>query len=212
MKPHRLPLLIALPALALVGLLYCLPASTQQQPGYPTQPGVQPQPQPGYPTQPQPGYPTQPQPGYPAQPQPGYPAQPQPGYQPQPVFPVQPMPTFEPGLPIGMILTIGMSVLIPVAVMVIIFVVIAKKRKARNRLMQSGVSAQAKILQIWQTGMMVNNNPQVGMLLEVHREGQEPYQAQMTQVVSMIRLPSIQPGNVLEVRIDPEDPAKMILV
>jgi len=185
---HRLPPLIALPILALVGLLWSLPANTQQQ-GYPTQPGVQPQPQPVYP------------------------AQPQPGYQPQPVFPVQPgLPGYQPGLPMGMILTIAMSVLIPITITVIIIVVIMKKRKARNRLMQAGVPAQAKILQIWQTGMMINNNPQVGMLLEVHREGQEPYQAQMTQVVPMIRLASIQPGNVLEVRVDPEDPAKMILV
>jgi hypothetical protein len=60
--------------------------------------------------------------------------------------------------------------------------------------------------------MMINNNPQVGMLLEITREGQEPYQAQMTQVVPMIRLPSIQPGTMLEVRIDRNDPAKMALV
>ena len=61
-----------------------------QQPGYPGQPGVAPQPGPGYPGQP--GVAPQPGPGYPGQPGvapqpgPGYPGQPQsgqPGYNPQ---------------------------------------------------------------------------------------------------------------------------------
>jgi hypothetical protein len=95
---------------------------------------------------------------------------------------------------------------------VIIFVVIAKKRKQTQQLMQTGIPGQAKILQVWQTGMMINNNPQIGMLLEVTREGAEPYQAEMKQVVPMIRLPSIQPGTILEVRIDRNDPSKMALV
>ncbi|KAH3760298.1 hypothetical protein Pelo_7873 [Pelomyxa schiedti] len=78
--------------------------STQQQPGYPPQPGYLPTypPQSGYPPfyPPQPGYPPfyPPQPGYPPYPQPGYPPYPpHPGYPPQPGYP--PLYTSQPGYP-----------------------------------------------------------------------------------------------------------------
>ena len=44
-------------------------------------------------------------------------------------------------------------------------------------IMKSGISAQATIQNVWQTGTYVNNSPQVGMQLEVRPPSGVPYVA-----------------------------------
>ena len=74
-----------------------------------------------------------------------------------------------------------------------------------------GLPATATVLQIWETGVRVNNNPVVGFLLEVHAEGMEPYQAETKALISILQIPQIQPGAVLKIKYDPEDPSRVAL-
>ena len=74
-----------------------------------------------------------------------------------------------------------------------------------------GVPASGKVLKIWETGVRVNNNPVVGFLLEVHAEGIAPYEAETKGLISILWIPQIQPGAVLPIKYDPEDPSRIAL-
>jgi hypothetical protein len=75
----------------------------------------------------------------------------------------------------------------------------------------NGLPATATVLQIWETGVRVNDNPVVGFLLEVHAEGLEPYKAETKALISILLIPQIQPGAVLKVKYDPRNPQRVAL-
>jgi hypothetical protein len=89
----------------------------------------------------------------------------------------------------------------------IVFLPMLRGSMRSSQLMKSGVSAQAQILKVWQTGMYVNEQPQIGMILQVQpTDGTAPFQAEAKKVVSMIQIPQFQPGGMLEVKYDPANP------
>lgn len=81
----------------------------------------------------------------------------------------------------------------------------------RSRILSKGVPAQATIMRIWETGMRVNHQPQVGFELQVHPPNAQPYVTQTTMVVSALAIPRIQPGTVVPCKFDPSDPSKVAL-
>ena len=78
-------------------------------------------------------------------------------------------------------------------------------------IMKSGISAQATIQNVWQTGTYINNSPQVGMQLEVRPPTGVPYVAQVNAIIPLINIPQFQPGAVVPVKIHPTDPSKVAL-
>ncbi|MBA3806570.1 MAG: hypothetical protein H0X14_12775 [Acidobacteria bacterium] len=78
-------------------------------------------------------------------------------------------------------------------------------------LIATGEPAQAKILRMWDTGTTLNDNPKVKFLLEIQPSGRAPYQAEVKCYVSRLRLPQVQPGNVIAVKIDRQDATKIAL-
>lgn len=87
-------------------------------------------------------------------------------------------------------------------------------RKAINPdpgILQNGIPAQATILNVRQTGVLVNHQPQVAFDLEVHPPGDAPYQARAKAVIPMVNIPQFQPGAQVSVKIHPTDPTKVVL-
>jgi hypothetical protein len=78
-------------------------------------------------------------------------------------------------------------------------------------IMKSGTPAQATIQNVWQTGTYVNNNPQIGMQLEVRPPTGVPYTAQVNAIIPLVNIPQFQPGAVVPVKIHPTDPSKVAL-
>lgn len=74
-----------------------------------------------------------------------------------------------------------------------------------------GEPARAKVLRIWDTGITVNENPVVGFLLEVYPEGGATYQAETKAIISRLDIPQIQPGAILPVKFDPDNPSRVAL-
>jgi len=72
-----------------------------------------------------------------------------------------------------------------------------------------GVPAEATIVQIWDTGVTVNENPVVGFLLDVHPENQAAFQAKTKALVSRLAVPRVQPGARLRVFFDPKDTTRV---
>lgn len=78
---------------------------------------------------------------------------------------------------------------------------------AHRSLQRSGVPAEARILKIWETGTRVNDNPLVGMRLEVRPPGQPTFETETEQIISILGIPGIQPGSTVKVRYNPDSRA-----
>lgn len=83
--------------------------------------------------------------------------------------------------------------------------------KQTNQLLATGEAAQAKILKMWDTGATLNDNPQVEILLEVHAVNRSPYQVETKCFLSRVKIPQVQTGAIVNVKIDRQDAAKVAL-
>ncbi len=78
-----------------------------------------------------------------------------------------------------------------------------------RRLMANGVDADAKILEMKDTGMTVNNDPYVRLRLRVQPPGGAPYETNLRILVSRIAFPSV--GDTIRVKYDPAKPQDVIV-
>jgi len=75
-----------------------------------------------------------------------------------------------------------------------------------KRLQVSGLPATAKILDLWDTGITVNDDPVIGLRVEVSRPDGSVYAVIIPKsLVSRLDVPRFQPGSTVAVRIDPKD-------
>jgi hypothetical protein len=70
---------------------------------------------------------------------------------------------------------------------------------------QSGLTAPATILEVYDTGTTINQNPLVHLVLEVQPTNEPAFQAETEHLVSRLQVPQIQPGRMVLVKYDPED-------
>ena len=113
---------------------------------------------------------------------------------------------------------IAVSTIAPIAITVVVLIVVFMVfRKVfggiaqNNTLLASGEPAQATVLQLWDTGVSLNDNPQVGLLLEVHPHDRPAYQVQIKSFISRLKVAQVQTGAVVAVKVDPTNPAKVAL-
>lgn len=109
--------------------------------------------------------------------------------------------------------------ILPVAIFGILFLVFALvfggmflRWRVKQRVLQTGVAATATIVRVWDTGTRINDNPRVGMLLQVQPTTGAPFQAEIKETVSIVQMPMFQPGAHLEVKYDPAQPTNVAIV
>lgn len=123
----------------------------------------------------------------------------------------------NPDMAEGGLSTTTLTIIIVLVIAIFVIPVMLSIRKifreaAQTRaLLASGEPAQAKILRMWDTGTTLNDNPQVKFLLEVYPADRAAYQTEIKCYVSRLRIPQIQPGNTVAVKIDRQDAAKIAL-
>jgi hypothetical protein len=83
---------------------------------------------------------------------------------------------------------------------------------ANREVRERGLPAEAVVLDISDTGNRVNGDPVVAFRLELHAEGRANWQAETRALVSLLDLPQVQPGAVLEARYLAEAPQRVALV
>ncbi len=81
-----------------------------------------------------------------------------------------------------------------------------------DRVREHGIPALGVVEAIEDTGNRFNDNPQVEMRVRVEREGQPPRVVEIDGILSVVEVPQYQPGARLDVRVDPEDPAHVVIV
>jgi hypothetical protein len=116
--------------------------------------------------------------------------------------------------PVAVIVIAAVAVGITLVVTVLFFLSLRKdaiEMAQARTLIAKGEAAQAKILRMWDTGTTLNDDPKVKFLLEIQPSGRDPYQAELKCYVSRLSLPQVQPGNVIAVKIGPQDATKIAL-
>lgn len=79
-------------------------------------------------------------------------------------------------------------------------------------LRETGLPAPATILRIWDTGITLNDDPVIGMEVEVRPEEGDPFRAIIQKsLISRIAIPQFQPGKEIAVRFDPQDTSQVAL-
>jgi len=79
------------------------------------------------------------------------------------------------------------------------------------RLVRTGSPTTAIVERMWETGVTVNDSPVFGFGLQVTRERQAPYSAQVQQAVPRMLVGAVLPGATLAVRVDPADPSRVAI-
>jgi hypothetical protein len=86
----------------------------------------------------------------------------------------------------------------------------AQMTKQAN-LQATGVSCEATVDAIRETGMQINMEPVAELDLTVLPDGRPPYPATIQQAVSQFYIPRLQPGSTLSVKVDPNDPSSIFI-
>ena len=86
-----------------------------------------------------------------------------------------------------------------------LFVFLGRRSQANERLKREGIPGTAQILEAEQTGMYVNNQPQVRLRLRVDARGLAPFELEKRVTVPLIALGTLTGGRPLAVAVDPED-------
>lgn len=90
-----------------------------------------------------------------------------------------------------------------------------RANQERERLLREGIQASARVLGVQMGGMTmtvgVHRHLQLQINLEVQPAGRPPYQTTLTTMISELQLPQIQPGVMLTIRYDAQNPNKVAL-
>jgi hypothetical protein len=69
---------------------------------------------------------------------------------------------------------------------------------------KDGITTRARVIKVRDTGVTINDNPQVGLLLEFSPIGSGPVQIEARTVVSRLNAALVQPGITAEIKYDPK--------
>jgi len=123
----------------------------------------------------------------------------------------------------------AMGIIISVVVLVVTLLVVGgvfftlykifggmkRANQERERLLREGVQASARVLSVQMGGMTmtigVHRHLQLQIGLEVQPAGRPPYQTTLTTMISELQIPQIQPGVLLTIRYDAQNPNKVAL-
>lgn len=86
-----------------------------------------------------------------------------------------------------------------------------KKSFLNRRLRTEGVEGQAIILSMQQTGLYVNNLPQVKMQMKVEQPAGRNFIAETKEVLTFIELSMIRVGSKMTVRYNPENHKEIMI-
>lgn len=88
---------------------------------------------------------------------------------------------------------------------------VREERALAQALSASGLSGQATVVALRDTGTSVDGDPRVELDLLLGADGVAPYPVTVRQVVSRLAVARLQPGAKVHVRIDPVDQQRVIV-
>jgi hypothetical protein len=86
-----------------------------------------------------------------------------------------------------------------------------KRADQSEQLKLTGIPGRATILELTQTGMYINEQPQVKLKLRVEPQGQQPYELEKRITVPLVALGALSSGHPLNVYVDRADSSKIAI-
>lgn len=83
--------------------------------------------------------------------------------------------------------------------------------RKRKELLQSGTQANGKIVELWDTGITINNQPQVGMKIQYRTISGQTIVAEIKMVISRLETSYYQPGVSCVVRYNPNNTSSIAI-
>ena len=89
---------------------------------------------------------------------------------------------------------------------------LAQIAKVNKKLMREGVEAQAVLLNMEQTGVYVNNRPQVRLEVQVHPLRGQNFVSETREVLTLIDLSRLCIGSTLKVKYNPANTKELMVL
>src|SRR6266540_161849 len=96
-------------------------------------------------------------------------------------------------------------------IFVVVYLRIRRRRAEAQQLEQTGLSATATVTGITQTGMYINEQPVLGIDLQINAPSRAPYSVHVREMVPFIMLTQVQAGRTYPAKVDPNDPEKILV-
>jgi len=100
---------------------------------------------------------------------------------------------------------IGQIWTIVAAFLALLYFTINRRGQRVQQLRQTGTPGTATVLEMTQTGVYINENPQVKLKMRIEASGIAPYELEKRVTVPMIALGVLGSGRPLTVHVDPND-------
>lgn len=102
------------------------------------------------------------------------------------------------------------------AIMYLVFRVtlipLLKVSRMKKRLMQEGVEAEAVLLNMEQTGLYVNNQPQIKLQVQVQPNSGRNFVSEVREVLTLIDLSQLRIGSTLKVKYNPANTKEVMVL
>jgi hypothetical protein len=79
------------------------------------------------------------------------------------------------------------------------------RNRQAKKLLKTGTRANGRIIEVYDTGVTLNNQPQIGMKIEVTPLSGPPFTSEIKAIISRLQTSYYQPGANCIVRFDPND-------
>jgi hypothetical protein len=103
-------------------------------------------------------------------------------------------------------------IVIPIALIISAFAMRPLFRLAFPAEIKNAVTAQARVMKVWDTGVSINDNPQVGLLLHVTPSMSAAFDVEAKTVVSRLNAALVQPGITADIKYNPQNPKRLQII
>jgi hypothetical protein len=89
--------------------------------------------------------------------------------------------------------------------------VMTARSHAASRLLRAGDAGRARVVELVQTGTLINEQATVRITMLVDLPGQPTYAATTKTTMPTVFLGQVQPGAIVAVRVDPQNPQRVVI-
>lgn len=100
---------------------------------------------------------------------------------------------------------IPLTLLFPAVILVFVFATVRRNQRNKQILLKTGEAAEARILNVSDTGVSINHSPRIALDLEVTPKTGLTFNAKIYTVLPRLQPIYYRPGMILQVRYDPNN-------
>lgn len=102
-------------------------------------------------------------------------------------------------------------VMVPIVLVIVVFAMRPLMHQAFPPSIKNGITADAEVIDVRDTGTTINNDPLVALQLEIRPSMAAAFQVELKTLVSRLEVSQYRPGCKAVVLYDPANPRRMVL-